>query len=757
MPQDGTRRFTPAVAALTVVALCTLATFWPALSARAAWLDDNDYVARNDLVTHPGWASARRLLGEVWLPSTVRGYYHPLAMISLMLDAARGGTLAEPAAFHQTHLVLHTLNALLAALLVRQLVRSWLAAAAIGLLFGVHPVQVESVLWIAERKTLLASFFALLSLNAYVAYIAYARPASGAGPQRGRRRWIAYAATLLCFALALLSKPTAVPLPLLLLVLDYWPLRRLSWRSVVEKAPHFGLALLGAIVTYVSQARSGDVASPLDATPAAKGLLAAHNLIFYLRTVVLPIDLRWYHPFPEPFGITQPAVLTGVIGSLVLAAAVLAALRFTRAPAAGLAFFALAVFPSLGVVGFTSAVAANRFAYLPCLGLYLPLAAWIAARAARTDLAAATRIAPGAATAVVALIAAGLSRSYMRDWRDTDTLSLAALRQAPDAPLMQNFRANHLSETGRLDEAIELYRRALRVNPAFAIGYFNLGNALFARGEYLDAARAFELAVVGARSDPRPLLALAAARDKLERFDGARDAYRAALRLRPGDARAHRDLASVLLKLGDVAGAVAELHEATRLGPADAAFRRSVALLLSGAGRFSEAIDMMALAVQADPQDAASRANFGSMLASAGRQAQAVEQFEAALRLDPSQPGALIGLGVLAARREDFATAAEHFRRAADAHADNLVARVNLSAALERLGRFEEAALRYAEAVRLDPRDLDLRLSLAGSLKRAGRIDDAAREIRAVLDIEPGHAQARADLAGLSSTRPAPP
>lgn len=746
-------RWLPGVAAMAVVAAGTLATHWPVLAARAAWLDDNEYVTRNELVNRPGWASARRLLSEVWLPTTVRGYYHPLAMISLMLDAARGGTLAEPGPFHQTHLALHALNAVLVALLVRRLFESWTAAAVVGLLFGVHPVQVESVAWIAERKTLLATFFALLSLNAHAAY---ARPAAEGEPGGHGARGAWYAAGLACFALALLSKPTVVALPLLMLVLDWWPLKRLSVRGLVEKLPHLALALGGAIVTYVSQARSGDVASPLDAAPAAKLLLALNNVFFYVRTIVLPTDIRWYHAFPEPFSLARPAVLTGVIGCALLGAAVAAALRFTRAGVAGGAFLVLSVFPSLGLVGFTSAMAANRFAYLPCLGVYLPLAAWVARRATRSDLALATRAAPAAFVGAAALFAAGLSRNLLHDWRDTDALSRAALEHAPGAPLVLNFRANYLSETGRLDEAIELYREALRLNPTFAVGYLNLGNAMFTKGDYIEAARNFEAAVVGSRTDPRPLLALGAAREKLERYPGARDAYRAALRMRPMDARIHRDLAAVLLKLGDAAGAVAEAREAARLGPDDAAFRRSVALVLAGGGRFGEAIEMMGAAVRADPNDAAARANFGGMLASAGRTAEAVEQFEAALKLDGQQPGALIGLGVLAARRTDFAAAAEFFQRAADAQPDNAVARVNLAAAFERLERFSEAAAQYAEAVRINPRDLDARLSLAESLKRTGRWDDAAREIRAVLELQPDHPQARADLAALGATHPAP-
>ena len=204
------------LAAVVAAAIC--AAYWPVLSAQAISFDDAQFVTENPLVQNPSWQSAGQFLSEVRKPSTVKGYYLPLSMISLMLDYAAGGRPDDLRAFHRTSLALHVLNSVLVIVLIYSLFQQVWPAALLGLLFGLHPLTVEPVAWVGERKTLLAAFFALWCLILYVRYT-----------RNARWRWAV--ASLVMYLLALLSKPTAAPLPLLLLLLDWWPLRRIGKRA----------------------------------------------------------------------------------------------------------------------------------------------------------------------------------------------------------------------------------------------------------------------------------------------------------------------------------------------------------------------------------------------------------------------------------------------------------------------------------------------------------------------------------------------
>ncbi len=200
---------------IIATAAIAAAVHWPALSAKAASFDDDQYLTENGLVKNPSLNSARRFLFEVLEPSTVEGYYQPLAMISLMLDYAAGGRETNLRPFHTTSLAFHTANTALVIVLLYMLFGNIWAAAGAGLLFGVHPMTVEPIPWVGERKTLLAAFFALWSL---ILYVRYSRNGG----------WKSYAGCFLMYLLALMSKPTSVPLPVVMFLMDYWPLERIG-------------------------------------------------------------------------------------------------------------------------------------------------------------------------------------------------------------------------------------------------------------------------------------------------------------------------------------------------------------------------------------------------------------------------------------------------------------------------------------------------------------------------------------------------
>jgi hypothetical protein len=284
-----------------------LAAHWPALSSQAITFDDGQYLVDNRLVQDPSWRSVRRFFTEVLRPSSVQGYYQPLTMTSLMVDHALGGRPADLTQFHRTNLALHLLTTSLSIVFLWQLFRNAWVAAALGLLFGVHPLTIEPVAWVGERKTLLAAGFSLLCLVLYVAWT--------------RRRGRALGGlVLLTYGLALLAKPTSTLLPGVLLLLDAWPLRRLGWRAVGEKVPLVLLGAAAASVTYLSQRNTAGVLTPGEYPPEWFPLALAHNLVFYWSQLAWPARLSAHYPVPAPMSLAHPLVRAGVGGTGLLAA-----------------------------------------------------------------------------------------------------------------------------------------------------------------------------------------------------------------------------------------------------------------------------------------------------------------------------------------------------------------------------------------------------------------------------------------------------
>ena len=357
LSQESGSRIGLLAALIVLVGQLVMLAHWPSLSAQALMFDDEQYLTENYLVQTPSWASAGRFLSEVSKPSTVRGYYQPLTMISLMVDYALGGRPDNLRQFHRTSLALHVMNTMLVIVLLYLLFDQEWVAAGVGLLFGLHPLTAETIPWVGERKTLLAAFFALWCL---ILYVRYARKGS----------WMMYGVCMMMYIAALMSKPTSTPLPVLMLLMDYWPLKRLKTRAVVEKAPLFVVGAVSAIITYVSQSSTYGVTLPSEYGFGRIPLTICHNIIFYLYKIIWPANLSSHYAFPMPMGLSNPMVLAGVIGMCIRIPLLLISLRWTRAALTGWLFFFVAILPTMQIIAFNYLIASTKFVYLPSIGLF---------------------------------------------------------------------------------------------------------------------------------------------------------------------------------------------------------------------------------------------------------------------------------------------------------------------------------------------------------------------------------------------------
>ncbi len=539
-------------------AVPVLAAHWPVLSAAASSFDDENYLTDNPIVQNPGWTSVRHAFAEVLEPY-VAGYYEPLNVISLMLDYARGGRIHHLEPFHQTNLALHLANTGLIILLLYLLFRRPGAAAVVGLLFGVHPLTVEPVALVAQRKVLLAAFFSLLCL---ILYVRYARG--------GRRATLAAAVAM--YALALLSKPTSTPLPVLLLLLDFWPLRRLNRRAVIEKVPFFLLAAVSGAITLIACSRTSGITWPGQSSLAQLPLTIAYLIAFYGSKMVWPARLSCLYVLPEPFALSNPLVLTAILATCALLTTVAIALRWTRAPLTAALFFLIAIFPTMGAVGYTWVTASDKHVYLPAVGILLALAyglVRLCGEAAASGRRRAIRIAVAvaAAGAVGAEIIA--TRAYLASWRDSYTLSRRMVALAPASPRAHNSLGVILAGNGDVEQAIDCFREALRLDPHYAEAHYNLGHALADRGRLDEAIRHYEQAT---RLRPHYWEAynnLGVAMLRTAGFQAAADAFREVLRTKPGYADAWYNLGVAMENLGRTGEAIEAFEAVLRIQPTD--------------------------------------------------------------------------------------------------------------------------------------------------------------------------------------------
>ncbi|MHB9154157.1 MAG: tetratricopeptide repeat protein [Endomicrobiales bacterium] len=535
---------TPRASLIAVLILFTAIAFLPSLKGGFTNYDDDVLVTENRLVREFGLGT----VGEMFL-SPYNGLYHPLVLLSYGLEHRFFGP--DPFVFHVTNLLLHLLNTALVFLLLFKLSGDETAAAVAALLFAVHPLHVESVAWISERKDVLCGSFFLSSLIAYLSF-----------KEHGRRS--RYAASLLFFLASLLSKAMAITLPAVLLLIDYYrgdkPEEKLK-----EKLPFFGLSVLFGAIALLSHYRSGTVtAGP--SIDIVKGMATAVNsLVFYLAKLAAPVNLSCLYPYSGdgwsgfyPFPFIAPAVLA------VIAVLALRAGKYGRAVPFGSLFFAATIFPVLQLVPVGQELPADRYAYLPSIGLFFIAGAFLSlALRHRRKL----QVPAVAAVIIVAAVLSGLTRQRCRVWNNSVALWNDAAARFPFEARIYKNRADAYKSRRDHERAMEDYRRALSLKSDYAEALNNRGN-LYAGLKDHDAA----LRDLTAALDINPSYANALYNRALVRADrgdhaGALADYSRLIGLRPGYAEAYNNRGTVHARLGRLEPAIEDFSAALRLRP----------------------------------------------------------------------------------------------------------------------------------------------------------------------------------------------
>ena len=645
--------------------------------------DDPLYVTENDHVRQGlSWSSL------AWAFTTrAADFWHPLTWLSHMLDWQLYGWNAW--GHHLTNLMLHMANTLLLFAVVRGMTGATGRSAMVAALFGLHPLRVESVAWVAERKDVLSGFFFMLTLWAYARYASSVERQENGGQKPGDRRHgaearsqrpasVFYLLAVLFFALGLMSKPMLVTLPFVLLLLDYWPLGRLASIGcrvsgmrglsslvtrhsslLLEKVPFFALSVAASVIAFFAQKRGGTVLSLAQLSLAGRLSNAVVSYVRYLGKLVWPSALAVHYPHPGVW--PWPQWAGSLVALLVISFFALRLLRAQPWFAIGWFWFVGTLVPVIGLVQVGTHAIADRFSYLPSIGFFLVAVFGLAELAAR--FGAPRFLLPCGS----ALVLAGCGLATLRQisfWRDSEALFRHAVEVTPNNAVACNNLGTALQCKGNLDAAIACYREAGRIKPREPMYSENLGHALLEKGQLAEAQAQLDRTL---ELDPHFALAwfdVGNLRLRLNDNQGAKRAFEQAIAAKKDFPEAHNGLGCLLAAEGKTDEAIARFKTALFYRPQFAYAFNNLGSVLTDQGRAAEAVAQLTRAVQLSPDYADAHYNLANAYAALHRGEQARAEYETALRLKPGHDQAHYKLGNLLLRSGNPAAAASHYRAA---------------------------------------------------------------------------------------------
>jgi len=674
-----------------VLILGTLLVFWQVHDFGFVNYDDNGYVYENSHVLNG-------LTGEgvIWAFTTNHmGYWHPLTWLSLMLDcqlSLPGG--ANPGWMHLMNLLLHLVNTLLVFAVFRKMTGALWRGAFVAAAFAIHPMHVESVAWIVERKDVLSTLFLLLTLAAYISYVR-------------RRGLVRYALTMLLFALGLLAKPMLVTLPFLLLLLDYWPLNRFtaeyaetpsacSGRAaekkykiksansavrptgwlIIEKIPFIALSVVSSVITFLTQLGYSGVV-PIDALPL-KARIANVFLSYtrYTGKLFWPQNLAVFYPFDvNRFAFWQVGVC--VLLLLVISIFVIRFGRNRKYLPVGWFWFVVTLVPVIGVVQVGKQAFADRYTYVSYIGLFIMIAWGLPELLSKWPQ---RKIALGLSM-VIALIPLGIcTHKQISYWNNSFILFSHAIEVTQNNYIAYNNLGVTCYQLGRYQDAVEAYKQAIRIQPDFAEAHYNLGAAYGKLGRGQDEIEAYKQAIRIKPDHAKAYYNLGVSYKDLGRYEDAVEAYKQAIRIKPDYAEAHYNLGFTCYQLGRYQDAVEAYKRAIRIQPDFTLTHYNLGVVYDILGRYEDAIEAYKQTIKIKPDYAEAHYNLGVTCYQLGRYQDAVEAYKQAIKIKPDYADAHINLGVTCYQLGRYQDAVEAYKQAIRIKPDFALTHYNLGA-----------------------------------------------------------------------------
>jgi protein O-mannosyl-transferase len=683
--------------------LATLVTYWPVNRAKFVAMDDHMYIVDNSVV-QAGLTSNG--LGWAFFGTRVANY-HPVTWVSHMLDCQLFG--ADPYWHHRINLFFHIATTLALFVVLRHITGAEGCSAFVAFLFALHPQHVESVAWISERKDVLSGLFFMLTLASYAAYV-----------RDGG--WMRYALTLMLFALGLLSKPMLVTLPCVLLLADFWPLKRQArWTFLMlEKVPFFLFAIAASVVTMHAQSSGGAVLTTAQVPMSMRMGNALVAYVRYLKKFFWPSDLAAFYPLLKPW----PTLTVVGAAAMLLVITALLVIGWRRRPylAVGWLWFLGMLVPVIGLVQVGNQAMADRYMYLPMIGLAV-MVAWGAA-----EIIKERRWIGMGASAIVLLACAIVTADDVRPWTDSRLLFTRTLeRTGPNMFTLQNLAASY-QEVGDYDNAIRYFGDCVKGQPRFPLARHWLAHTYQMAKRYDEAREQLAAAI---ELDPQNFQgwnSMGKLFCELENWPAAAENFQAAVKRKPDEFDPWVNLAVANRQIGKIDEARRAIEQALKINPRVAHPWYLLGRLLLEDGKPAEALEPLARAVTIDPSVEDGHYQLGLALMASGHGADALRAFTAALQRTPNAPNVLAKLAWVLATHPDA-----KLRRGDDAvflaNRANLLTKSSepeildaLAAALAEQKQFDDAATTAAQAATLARK--------SGDDKLAAQIESRAAQYR---------------------------
>jgi protein O-mannosyl-transferase len=663
----------------TSIAFLTFVAFLPTLQNGFVNWDDEAFLLDNPHYRGLGWEQLRWMFTTCYLGSCM-----PLNYVTYGLDYVIWGM--SPVGYHLSSLLIHATNAVLFYFVCLRLLRLAvsdltasrqppirLAAGTSALLFSLHPLRVEVVAWTLGREIAVAGFFFFLTL------LCYLKATERESTEMRRWRWMSAAWFL--YAMSLLGKEVALTLPFALLVLDFYPLRRLGgsqgrWfgspvrRVWWEKIPFLLIAVVAGVKAVLAKEQSGTLYNVSSYGLLPRFAQVLYSLAFYPWKTLVPVGLSPLYPLHPFTGIWNPPLLLSGISVFVLTLVCFIARRRWPAGLAIWFFYAILLIPVSGIVAFGPYRAADRFSYLPCLGWATLAGAglfWCWKFCVTRGVSIRTVVLTQSLTLLVFVVLGALTWNQTQVWKDSETLWRHALALEEKSSFAHNDLGLVLAERGALDEAINEFRRAVAIDPAFVEAHTNLGHFLALQGSRQEA--------IGQ--------------------------LRRALQIDPTFPNAHNTLGNILADKGELDDAIGHFRKALQKNPELAMTHYNLGRALAKRGDPAEAMVHYRRALEIDPGDADVYNNLGLLLLSQGSPGRAMEQFQQAVRVNPGYAKAYFNLGNLYAQQDRLEDAVLNFQQALRIQPGVPEIHENLARTLARQGKTNEAVQEYQEALRL--------------------------------------------------------
>jgi len=732
-----------------------LAVYWQVQNYDFVNFDDDGYVTENRHVQE-----GLTLKGITWAFTKFSPtYWHPLTWLSHMLDCELYGL--EPGMHHLTSLLFHIVNTLLLFLVFRKMTGSLWQSAFVAALFALHPINVDTVAWVAERKNVLSTFFWILTMFTYARYI----------EKPGLFR---YMLTFSVFALGLMAKPMLVTLPFVLLLLDYWPLRRLHFgqsnsdnrrkarksttsdytgspifRLVLEKTPFFLLVILYfCLISLSFQPDAVGVVSTESVSMKLRLANALVSCVSYMGKMIWPQDLAVLYPFPTTMlPIWQ---ITGAV-LLLVCVSVLVARVWKQKPyfVVGWLWFLGTLVPVIGIIqsGLWPAMA-DRWAYIPLIGLFIMIAWGVPDLLSRWQHRRAfLAISAGCILSVLTMV----TWMQLQYWQNSISLFEHTLNVTTDNFVMHNNMGLALQEQGKTDEAIGHYTDALKIKPDYADAHYNFGIALQEQGKIDEAIAHYTDALKINPDYAKAHYNLGIVRQKQGKIDEAIAHYAKAMKIKPDYVDARVNLAVALEEQDKIAEAIAHYTEALKIQPDDAKVYNNLGSILGRQGRFEEAIDHYSEALKIKPDYAKVHNNLGSILVMQGKLDEAISHYSEALRINPDDDDARARLQMIQTVLKKTEKDISRLKKLLEVSPGDPELHYGLGNLYYKRRDFEKSIYQYQQALSIQPDAVPVLNNLAIVYMAKRDYEKAASVFGRIADLQPDNASVYYNIACIYS------